>query len=212
MDFHNATHLNSTRLLGLLLQHTRPYRHDRLTVRVRYSRSADFSGSCYYGQARIFVNLGRHLRFPYYLGTHVARAQSDRMYWWRETYRLIVRDAYQLALFVYRHELYHFLVKAAGRDPRRKEAMCDRFAVRALVDQCGCPLVDWRGHPVARELWDFQDLEAFVAAAPREAPSPGACPWPRPLPVVVRGVRTGTRRSRSGPPTHGFAPRAVAVP
>ena len=40
--------------------------------------------------------------------------------------------------------------------------------VRALVDDYGYPVHLQSGRPVARELWDFKDLTAFVAAAPRE--------------------------------------------
>src|SRR5512135_3277650 len=113
MDFRNATDLDDTRLETLFLRHTWPYRHDRLTVRVRYSRGAEFSGTCYYATARLFINIGRRNQYPYLLGTHIARAKSDRTHWWRETYRLVTADAYQLALFVYLHELYHYLVKSA---------------------------------------------------------------------------------------------------
>jgi hypothetical protein len=199
MDFQNSTELDGDRLQRLLIRHTYPYRHERLKVRVRYSRGADFSGTCFYSEARIFVNLGRHVRFPYQLGTHIARAQCNATHWWRETFRLVLTDPYQLALFVYLHELYHYLVKTAQRNPRRKEAMCDRFATRVLVDQHGCAVIGARGQPVARHRWDFQDVDAFVAAAPRVPttlfdlvePRP-----PRPIPVRVLGVRAGARRKR----------------
>jgi hypothetical protein len=200
MDFRNTTELDSGRLYDLLLRHTHPYRHDGLRVRVRYSRSAAFSGRCFYRDPRIYVNLGRRNRYPYAVGTHIARARCSRTRWWRETYRLIVADAYQLVLFVYLHELYHHLVKVAGRNHRRKESMCDRFATRVLVDCHGCVVVDRGGLPVLRNLWDFKDLTRFVAAAPREAPlSEAAATWApnaiprsataqeRPIPVIIRG-------------------------
>jgi hypothetical protein len=205
MDFANATDLDSARLERLVLAHTAPYRHDKLRVRIRYSRGADFSGTCYYADHHIYVNLGRHVRYPYRVGTHIARSQSNQTHWWRETYFLLVRDAYQLVLFVYRHELYHYLVKAAGRNPRRKEAMCDRFATRGLVDEMGVAVVDCDGRPVPRASWDFQELEQFVAAAPKvprvvsPEPSAPATGSPRPIPVRVRGVQTGSRRPRRGP-------------
>jgi hypothetical protein len=167
MDFRNTTALSTEHLRGLLLDHTRPYRHDRLRVLVRYGRGADFSGRCYYKEGRIHVNLGRHVRYPYLLATNVAKARSYGAYWRRDVYRLKLTDAYQLVLFIYLHELFHYLVHAARRAPRRKEAMCDRFAARALVDRCGCPLLDRSGFAAPRERWDFQDLDAFVAAAPR---------------------------------------------
>lgn len=168
MDFRNTTDLDDRRLYELFLRHTAPYRHDVLKVRVRRSRGADFSGACYYRDARIFINIGVHNRYPYRLATNVARSQSNATHWWRELYSLTLGDAYQLALFIYLHELFHFLVKAAGRCPRRKESMCDRFAARVLIDEYGCLLTDKSGMPVPRALWDINDLSGFVAAAPRD--------------------------------------------
>jgi hypothetical protein len=175
MELRNSTSLDTDVLRRLFERHSAPYRHDNLLVRVRYSRSSDFSGTCFYRDARIHINLGRHNRYPYTLGTHIARARSNRTHWWREIYRLTVADARQLALFIYLHELFHHLVKQAGRNPRRKEAMCDRFAVRVLVDHFDCPLTDSAGRAVARQRWDFQDLARFVAAASRH---PSAQPGP----------------------------------
>ncbi len=186
MEFHNATALETSRLHALLLRYTRAYRHEKLVVRVRYSRGADFSGTCFYREGRIFVNVGRHVRYPYQLGTHVARACERRAGWWREVYRLTVRDGYQLVLFVYLHELFHYLVALAGRSPRRKEAMCDRFATRVLVDDFHCPLRDSRGRPVPRSRWDFQDLDAFVARA-RRASAPAVAAR-RAIPVRIAGA------------------------
>ncbi|MCH8805151.1 MAG: hypothetical protein IH986_03580 [Planctomycetes bacterium] len=186
MDFRNSTSLDSEQLRRLVLRFTAPFRHDKLTVRVRYSRGADFSGTCYYRDARIFVNLGRHNRYPYAMGTHLAKARSNATHWWRETHLITVADAYQLALFVYLHELFHYLVKAAGRNPRRKEAMCDRFAAGALIDAFGCPVRDAMGRPVARESWDFQDLRRFVAAAPRHEALAGESL--REIPVTIHGI------------------------
>jgi hypothetical protein len=195
MDFANTTALDSSRLQQLYLRHTWPYRHDALTVRVRDSRGAAFSGACYYATGRLFINLGPHNRYPYLLGTHIARAQSNRHYWWRETYRLVIADAYQLALFVYLHELYHWLVKAAGHNPRRKESLCDRFATRVLVDDHRARVIDADSMPVERALWDIRDVHAFVAAAPKVAPVQLKLPLVRQIPVRIWGVKTGTRRA-----------------
>jgi hypothetical protein len=199
MDFANCTDLDSPRLERLLVSHTWPYRHERLAVRVRYSRGAEFSGTCLYGSRRIYVNLGRQNIYPYLLGTNIARSRSNHTHWWRETYRLLVADAYQLALFVYLHELYHYLVKAAGRNPRRKEAMCDRFAARGLVDHHGRRVLDSRGRAVARQRWDFQDLDRFVAAAPKVGVQQFLFgdARPRPIPVIVRGVRSESHRNQA---------------
>jgi hypothetical protein len=204
MDFRNSTELDSARLEALFLRHTHPYRHDRLTVRVRFSHGAEFSGTCFYANSRIFVNLGRQVHFPYRLATHIARSQSDQTHWWRETYRLVLADGYQLALFVYLHELYHYLVKASKHNPRRKESMCDRFATRALVTHFRCHVVDRHGQLVPRAHWDFQDVDAFVAAAPKVpttlfdfVPEPTR----QPIPVRIAGMRAGTRGRASRPRT-----------
>ncbi len=200
MDFRNATDLDGTRLKSLFLRHTWPYRHDKLTIRVRYSRGAEFSGTCYYATSRLFINLGRRNAYPYLLGTHIARSVSNRRYWWRETYRLVIADAYQLALFVYLHELYHFLVKAAGRNPRRKESMCDRFATRVLVDYYGAGVQNAQGRVVRRSDWDVRDVHACVAGAPKLAVALGKAPprTVREIPVTVYGIAAGARRAEPG--------------
>lgn len=198
MDFANDTALEGIRLHELFVRFTHPYPHDGLTVRVRYSRRAPFSGSCFYREGRIYINLGRKNRYPYVIRTHVAKARSHGAFWRRQAYLLTVADAYELALFIYRHELFHHLVNAAGRSVRRKEAMCDRFATRVLVDYFGCPLTDANGQLVERSSWDFQDLDGFVSAAagaarvmeqclfPFAARSPGVADA-REIPVRIRG-------------------------
>lgn len=186
MDFRNSTDLDDTRLYAMFLRHTLPYRHDKLTVRVRYSRGADFSGTCYYREARILVNIGRRNRYPYAMGTNIAKAYSTPTGWQREVYTIHLGSAEQLALFVYLHELFHYLVKAAKRSPGRKEAMCDRFATRVLVDHYGCPIRGRFGRPVEREAWDFKDLDAFVAAAPKDRQL--RLPLCREIPVTIRGM------------------------
>ncbi len=157
------------------------WRTGRLVVRVRYSRGADFSGSCYYCEGRILINLGRHLEYPYQMGTHIARAVSDRKRWWKPIYTLELADGYQVVLFVFLHECYHLLVKRARRNPRQKESMCDRFAARFLVDRYGATVRDPDGNPVPRELWDFQDVEGFISPTRRKSAlaSPRAATVPR---------------------------------
>lgn len=165
MQVSNSTSLDTDRLVALMAETAQGWPVRRLRVRVRYSRGADFSGTCYYKHGLIHVNLGRHVRYPYRLGTSIARSESNARYWWKPIYTVELADAYQLVLFVFLHELYHWLVQRARRNPRQKESMCDRFAVRILVDRFGCPVRDEAGHPVARESWDFQDVLRFVAAA-----------------------------------------------
>ena len=63
------------------------------------------------------------------------------------------------------HEFYHLLVKRARRNIRQKESMCDRFAARYLVDGFGAVVRDEGRDLVPRKVWDFQDLDGFVAAA-----------------------------------------------
>ena len=206
MDFQNSTDLDDAKLYALILRHTLPYRHDRLTVRVRYSRGADFSGTCYYREAVILVNLGRRNRYPYTLGTNIAKAQTTRRGWCRETYNLTVSNPSQLVLFVYLHELFHYLVKMAKRSPKRKEAMCDRFATRVLVDVYGCKLTRADGGPVPRENWDFKDLDAFVDTAPKQPQM--NLPFCREIPVhILRPEATACRRADDA---SGLAPNPRA--
>jgi hypothetical protein len=146
-------------------RHAGPWPHGCLSVWVRYSRSADFSGTCCYRRHQIYVNVGRCNQYPYAIRTHIARAQSNRRYWWKETYTIAATDGYQLALFVFLHEYFHWLIKRARRNTRQKESMCDRFATRVLVDAYGSVVRNEAQEPVPRASWDFQDLDGFVLAA-----------------------------------------------
>ena len=165
MELRNTTSLDTDRLSAMFHRHAEPWPSNRLKVGVRYSRGAEFSGTCYYAHHQIYVNLGRQNGYPYDVRTHIARAQSDRRYWWKEIYAVEAADAYQLALFVFLHEYFHWLIKRARRNTRQKESMCDRFATRALVDGYGAAVKDESGQHVPRAAWDFQDLERFLAGA-----------------------------------------------
>lgn len=167
MKLTNSTALATARLAEMFAACVDGWSHRPLDVRIRYSRGQDFSGLCHYGRRRIHVNLGRHVKYPYDIATNLARARSNARCWWRELYRLRVADAYELALFVFLHEFYHWLVRQSGRNTRQKESMCDRFAARVLVDRYGATVRDSKGRPVERETWDFQALERFVARARR---------------------------------------------
>jgi hypothetical protein len=119
------------------------------------------------------------------MGTHLARARSNVRCWWKPIYTLELADGYQVVLFVFLHECFHLLIKRARRNTRQKESMCDRFAARALVDSHGAVVLDEHGRSVARETWDFQDLDRFVAPARRRARAklgaahgrPARTPW-----------------------------------
>lgn len=167
MKLTNTTLLSTDRLTTLFAEQVDGWPHRALTVRVRYSRGREFSGTCDYTSKAIYINLGRQVQYPYDIYTHIARAKSNATHWWKPIYRVRVADAYGLALYVFCHELYHWLVKQARRNTRQKESMCDRFATRVLVDQYGAGVFDESGCPVARTDWDFQDFEAFVARARR---------------------------------------------
>ena len=169
MDFRNTTHVDSDLLLSSIHDAIDMWPSEKLIVRVRYSRGAEFSGTCYYASNRIFVNLGRQNKYPYRLLTHIARPRANRTHWWRELYSVDIASAHELVLFVFLHEFYHWLVKQARRNVRQKEGRCDRFATRVLVDRYGAQVRDARGKPVPRDAWDFQDLDGFVAAARRKA-------------------------------------------
>jgi len=167
MDFLNSTHLDTERLSAMCHDAIADWPHDGVRAAVRYSRGAAFSGTCFYKEGRIFVNLGRTNAYPYLIRTNLARAQSERNRWWRELYTIDAADPYQLVLFVFMHEFYHWLVRQARRNVRQKEARCDRFAARAMVDMHGSIVRDSTGKPVPRHAWDFQDLDGFVARARR---------------------------------------------
>ncbi|MBI1826861.1 MAG: hypothetical protein HY287_11445 [Planctomycetes bacterium] len=165
MDFQNSTALSDLRLVVLFEEALWGWNVGDIQVRVRYSRSAEFSGTCFYADKRIFVNLGRHLKFPFRMESNLGRARSMGRIWRRPTVLVELKDAYQLALFIFLHELYHLLVKRAGRNTRQKESMCDRFAAKYLVDHSRVSILDPKGQRVSRTEWDFQDLDGFVARA-----------------------------------------------
>lgn len=165
MILRNSTELDTSRLEHMFREAVSQWPMDGAQVFVRYSRGADFSGACYYESDRIFINIGRHNRYPYPLKINVARPKSNRTHWWRELYTLEICRPDELALFIFLHEFYHRLVKRARRNVRQKEARCDRFATRVLVDDYGGIVRDSQGRLVPRREWDFQDLDGFVAAA-----------------------------------------------
>jgi hypothetical protein len=195
--FHNRTELESARLEALCTEEMAGWATGTVTARIRYSRGADFSGTCYYADRRIFVNLGQHLEYPYRMGTHLARARTIGRRWYKPIFTLELHEPEQVVLFVFLHELYHLLVKRAGRNVRQKESMCDRFAAGRVVDRYGVRVLDPKGALVPRDVWDFQDVEGFVAAArdrrcqragiqraarrPTDAPSP-VIPTPPAIP------------------------------
>ena len=165
MKFSNTTHLDGQALQCRFTSAVHPWPTDGLDIRIRYSRGSDFSGSCYYATNRLFVNLGRQLTFPYVMETYLARAVSSTTAWWKPRYTIELADAEQLVLFVLLHEYYHWLIKQSGRNPRRKESMCDRYAARVLVDRYQATIRDSSRADVSRREWDFQDLRRFVAPA-----------------------------------------------
>jgi hypothetical protein len=167
MELVNRTELDFDRLRRMLDREIDGWPHERVHATVRYSRGADFSGTCYDRKGTIYVNVGRHVVYPYAMRTHIARAKSNATHWWKELYTVRIADAYQLALFVFLHEFYHWLVRQAKRNPRQKESMCDRFATRALVMRYGALVHDTAGAAVGRSAWDFQDVDGFVGAARR---------------------------------------------
>jgi len=171
MIFRNSTALDEPTLVGMFLEAVQHWPTEGLEVRVRYSRGSDFSGTCCYSTNRVYVNIGRHLRYPYLMDTYLARAVTSRAAWWKPLYSIELTDGCQVVLFVLLHEYYHWLIMRARRNTRQKESMCDRFAARALVDQHGAVIRDPLGRSIAREAWDFQDLDRFVAPAlTRRAP------------------------------------------
>ncbi len=169
MDFKNTTTLDSNILYETFLSAVAGWPTQQLVVRVRWSRGADFSGTCIYDTHRIYINLGRHLRYPYRMETYCARGRQAWGRYYKPGSFIELCDGYQVCLFVFAHEYYHWLVKRAERNTSQKESMCDRFAVRVLVDDYGCTVRDKHDRVLPRSEWDVQDLDGFVAAVKRQA-------------------------------------------
>ncbi len=165
IDFHNSTDLPGDTLLDLFKEGVAGWALRPLTIRVRYSRGADFSGTCFYTERRIYINIGRHLAYPYLMGTNLALTKTIGRRWYKPIYTLEMGSGYEVAAFVFMHELYHLLVKRARRNTRQKESMCDRFAARFVVTLFGATVRDEKGQVIPREEWDSQDVDGFVAAA-----------------------------------------------
>lgn len=165
IDFSNSTALSTDRIAEIINRGTQGWATGSVTVRVRYGRGADFSGACHYATQRIYINIGRHVQYPYRMNTHIARTRTVGRRWYRPLYSLELSSAYDLVAFIFMHELYHLLVKRAGRNVRQKEGRCDRFATRFMVDQFATRVLSEKGVPLDRAEWDFQDVESFVAAA-----------------------------------------------
>jgi hypothetical protein len=171
MAFRNSTRINSVVLMHLFAESMAGWPLDKLTVWVRYTRGADYSGTCYDGEGRIYVNVGRHVAFPYRIHTHIARSVTAKRHWIKPVYTVELADPAQLAVFIFLHECYHWLIRRARRNRRQKESMCDRFAARFLVNRFGCAVRDEKGRLADRDTWDFQDLDRFVAGARRKTRS-----------------------------------------
>ncbi len=168
MDFKNTTTLDSNLLRETFESAVAGWPIDQLVVRVRWSRGAEFSGTCVYATHRLYINLGRHLQYPYRMETHCARGRKAWGRYYKPSSFLELCDGYQVCLFIFAHEYYHWLVKQARRNTSQKESMCDRFAARVLIEDYGCVLRDKKGRPLPRHQWYTQDLDAFVAAAARQ--------------------------------------------
>jgi len=163
MEIINNTELDTQRIQTMFLRATEQWAAPVLKVTVRYSRGAVYSGTFASNFPRIYINLGTQNRYPFRIETNIARAHSCGKTWWKPSYHIKVDNPYQLALFVFLHEFYHYLIHRARRNSHRKEAMCDRFAVRYLTNHCRLPVYDPEGNTVPRSAWLFQDLDAFVA-------------------------------------------------
>lgn len=165
IDFSNSTALRTDLLAEIIRQGTQGWAIGHVTTRARYSRGADFSGACHYADQKILINIGRHVHYPYRMNTHIARTQTVGRRWFRPLYSIELNSAYELVTFVFMHELYHLLIKRAGRNVRQKEGRCDRFATLFMVSRFATRVLSEKGVPMDRSAWDFQDVEAFVSAA-----------------------------------------------
>jgi len=161
----NTTDIDTLSLMRLFGDAMRGWPLRGLRVWVRNSRGAAFSGTCFDRDNRIYINLSPRLSYPYALATDIAPAITCRGGWYKPAYTIELTGACQLALFVFLHECYHRLVRQAGRNPRYKESMCDRFAARILIRRFGCTIRDDTGRRIDRGAWDIDDVDGFVRAA-----------------------------------------------
>ncbi len=170
MEIINRTELDSRKIEAMLLRATTGWDVPKLRVTIRYSRTTKYSGTFMSNPPRIYVNIGKHNRYPMKIETSIARAKSIGRYWWKPAYHIRVETPYQLVLFVFLHEFYHYLIHRARRNPYRKEAMCDRFAVKYLIEHCKLKVYDSSNTPIKKSIWLFQDLEEFVTNARTKPP------------------------------------------
>src|SRR3989338_7460734 len=94
LDFHNSTELSGAKLETMYLDSLNGWSVGRLSVRIRYSRGADFSGTCIYADRRIYINLGRHLVYPYGMKTNLAKVKTIGRGWRRPIYVVELKNAY----------------------------------------------------------------------------------------------------------------------
>ncbi|MFA5864920.1 MAG: hypothetical protein WC975_09560 [Phycisphaerae bacterium] len=163
MEIINHTELETERLEAMFLRAAETWSAPMLKVTIRYSRGAIYSGTFASKSPRIYVNLGQRNRYPMKIETGIAKARSFGPSWWKPSYHIKAENPYQVALFVFLHEFYHYLIHRARRNSHRKEAMCDRFAIRYLTNHCRLTVFDSNNNPVPRSAWLFQDLDEFVA-------------------------------------------------
>jgi len=162
MELVNRTELDGGVLAGLFRAAAAGWDERDLRVEVRYSRSRVYSGTFMFRPPRIYVNLGRRNRYPLRVGTGIARGRARGRRWSKPVYSVWLTGPEMLALFIFLHEFYHYLIQRAGRNTRCKEAMCDRFAVRYLAETFALTVLDPRGRPVPPAEWLIQDLDHFV--------------------------------------------------
>lgn len=165
MEIVNKTELDSKKIVSMILKATNSWQTPRLKVTIRYSRGAKYSGTYIANPPRIYVNIAKNNRYPMKLETSIAKAQTIGRYWWKPIYHIRLENPYQLVLFVFMHEFYHYLIHRARKNSHRKEAMCDRFAIKYLVENYKLKVYDSKNTPVEKEKWLFQDLEGFVRNA-----------------------------------------------
>lgn len=163
MEIINHTEFDTRRIEVMFRRATEQWVAPKLKVVVRYSRGAIYSGTFASHPPRIYVNIHPKNRYPLKIETGIAKSKTLGDFWWKPSYHIKAENPYHVALFVFLHEFYHYLVHRARRNSHRKEAMCDRFAVRYLTNHCRLAVYDMNNNPVPRSVWLFQDLDGFVA-------------------------------------------------
>ena len=143
MDFKNTTTLDSNLLRETGESAVAGWPTDPLVVRVRWSRGAEFSGTCVYATHRLYINLGRHLQYPYRMETHCARGRKAWGRYYKPRSFLELCDEHGLYVVDEANVESHALMQTLSKDPRFEHAILDRILRMVRRDRNHPSIILW---------------------------------------------------------------------